>query len=78
VHTVQDKFEVVASGKAVIMHPRSDQSGLLRPDLTAIPIDDLPPCQAVMLARPVEDNSMVDEFRRSALSCLPPKETAGD
>ena len=71
VHTVQDKFEVVACGKAVIMHPRSDQGGLIRPDLTSIPIDDFPPCQAVMLTRPVEDNSMVDEFRRSALSCLP-------
>jgi len=78
VHTVQDKFEVVALGKAVIMHPRSDRSFLTRPDLTSIPIEDFPPCHAVMLTRPVEDNSMVDEFRRSALSCLPPKETAGD
>lgn len=70
VHTFQDKFELVASGKAVVMHPRSDQSGLLRPDLTTIPIEGIPPCQAVLLTRPVEDSSLVEEFRKSALNCL--------
>jgi DNA-binding transcriptional LysR family regulator len=76
VDTVQDKFELVASGKGIVMHPRSDQSGLTRPDLTTIPIDGLPPCQAVMLTRMVEDNSLVDEFRKSALDCLAGPATA--
>jgi DNA-binding transcriptional LysR family regulator len=71
VHTVQDKFELVASGRAVVMHPRGDESVLIRRDLTSIPIEGIPPCQAVMLTRPVEDNDLVDEFRRSALTCLP-------
>jgi len=71
VHTVQDKFELVASGKAVVMHPRGDQHVLIRPDLITIPIDGIPPCQAVMLTRPAEDNPLVEEFRKSAVSCLP-------
>jgi len=77
VHTVQDKFEMVASGRAVVMHPRGDQSSLIRTDLTTIPIDGIPPCQAVMLTRPVEDNSLVHEFRKSALTCLGGPPTIG-
>jgi DNA-binding transcriptional LysR family regulator len=76
VHTVQDKFELVASGKGVVMHPGSDQNGLTRHDLTTIPIDGIPPCQAVMLTRMVEDNGLVEEFRKSALNCLAGPATA--
>lgn len=71
VHTVQDKFELVASGKAVAIHPRGDQHILIRPDLTTVPIVGIPPCQAVMLTRPGEDNKLVEEFRKSALTRLP-------
>jgi DNA-binding transcriptional LysR family regulator len=71
VYTTQDKFELVASGKAVVMHPRGDRNGLNRSDLVSIPIDGIPPCQAVMLTRPDEDDSLVEEFRKSALACLP-------
>ena len=53
------------------MHPRGDQHVLIRPDLITIPIDGIPPCQAVMLTRPAEDNPLVEEFRKSAVSCLP-------
>ncbi|MCA2219070.1 LysR family transcriptional regulator [Jidongwangia harbinensis] len=70
VHTVQDKFELIASGKAVAMHPRGDHTAPIRPDLITIPIDGIPPCQAVILTRPVEDNSLVEEFLKSALNCL--------
>ncbi|WP_432825179.1 LysR family transcriptional regulator [Dactylosporangium sp. CA-092794] len=77
VHTVRDKFELVASGKAVVMHPRGDRSGLIRPDLMTIPIEGIPPCQAVMVTRPVEDSVLVDEFRKSALNCLPGPATTG-
>ncbi|MDR7275645.1 LysR family transcriptional regulator [Catenuloplanes atrovinosus] len=76
VHTVQDKFELVASGRAVVIHPRGDRNGLGRSDLVTIPIIGIPPCQAVMLTRPDEDNSLVEEFRRSALTCLPSPATA--
>ncbi|GID32469.1 LysR family transcriptional regulator [Paractinoplanes brasiliensis] len=71
VHTVQDKFELVASGEAVTIHPRGDQHILIRPDLTTIPIDGIPPCQAVTLTRPGEDNKLVEEFQKSALAHLP-------
>ncbi|BCJ55369.1 LysR family transcriptional regulator [Actinoplanes sp. NBRC 14428] len=71
VHTAQDKFELVASGRAIAMHPRGDQHILIRPDLTTIPIDGIAPCQAVMLTRPVDDNALVEEFRKSAQTCLP-------
>jgi DNA-binding transcriptional LysR family regulator len=66
VHTVQDKFELVASGQALVMHPRGDGHSLTRPDLTTIPIEGIPPCRAVVVTRLVEDNSLVAEFLKSA------------
>ena len=70
VHTVQDKFELVASGQALVMHPRGDHRNLTRPDLTTVPVEGIAPCQAVVVTRPVDDNGLVPEFLKSALTYL--------
>jgi DNA-binding transcriptional LysR family regulator len=77
VHTVHDKFDLIASGRAVAIHPRGDQSVLARPDLRTIPIDGISPCRVVMLTRLGEDSDLVDEFRKSAQACLPGPATTG-
>ena len=70
VHTVQDKFELVASGQALVLHPRGDHRNLLRPDLATVPVEDIPPCQAVVVTRAGADSSLVAEFLKAAQTCL--------
>jgi hypothetical protein len=44
-----DTFEVVASGQAVVIVPAS--IGVLRPDLTLVPIEDIEPSRVVLATR---------------------------
>lgn len=64
----EEKLELVAEGRAVLLWPAGDRRAALHPDLTTVPIDGIEPCQVVMIARAGDPNPLVRAFRESALA----------
>ena len=70
VHTFEDKLELVADGRAVVILPAGDRRFTLRPGVAAVPITGLDPFQVVVLTRAQERNDLVADFRAAARSQL--------
>jgi DNA-binding transcriptional LysR family regulator len=64
IEAVEDKFELVAAGQAVAIsaRPRADS---LRPDLTAVPLQDVEPSHVVLATRAGDHNRLLAAFRKS-------------
>lgn len=73
--TLADKFELIAAGHAAIISAGPHATGI-RPDLTTIPIEGLPPAHIVVATRPGDTNPLVTAFRTSAATHLPAARTA--
>lgn len=74
VKTFQDKIELIAGGDAVAIMPAGDDNAaILRPDLTAIPINGIEPGQVVLATRANDRNRLIPAFRRIAKATLPPR-----
>jgi DNA-binding transcriptional LysR family regulator len=69
-YSFEDKLEHVAAGQAIAILPAGDRRFTLRPDITAIPIKGIDPCQVVVVTRVDETNDLVADFRNSALANL--------
>ncbi|WP_433888024.1 LysR family transcriptional regulator [Streptomyces sp. CA-111067] len=68
VRTVEEKLEYVAAGRGICYLPRSAALLHSRPDVSYLPVVDLPPDQ-VALARPADRTSeLADAFTAAALS----------
>ncbi|MFC9227007.1 LysR family transcriptional regulator [Streptomyces hygroscopicus] len=52
VDTFEDKLEVVADGRAVALVPIDDRRSALRDDLVTVPVEDIEPCQVVVVHSP--------------------------
>ena len=74
VSAIEDKNELVASGQAVAIVPAGVYKGQVRPDLTTIPLHDVPPSHVILATRAEGDTGdrsrLVAAFRRSARECL--------
>lgn len=57
----EDKFELIAGGQAVSLSPAGVR-GILRPDLTAIGLEDVDPSQVVLATRADERSRLVAAF----------------
>jgi DNA-binding transcriptional LysR family regulator len=68
--TYADKLEAIAEGTAIAVVPAGDRRHTLRPDLVAVPIDDIEPCQVVAATRTTDTNPLSAEFVRSAKELL--------
>ncbi|MFJ4786383.1 LysR substrate-binding domain-containing protein [Streptomyces sp. NPDC088794] len=69
VGALEDKFEVVADGRAVAItaHPRGRA---MRPDLTVVPLTGVAPAQVALATRAGDRGRLVTAFRKAARSHL--------
>ncbi|GAA5149618.1 LysR substrate-binding domain-containing protein [Nocardioides marinquilinus] len=58
----EDKFELVAAGEALTLMPDPGPDGLLRRDLTTVPVDGLDPVPTVLAVRAGETGPLVAAF----------------
>ncbi len=77
IDALEDKFELVASGQAVVISAGQAISAL-RPDLTSIPLDGVDPAHVVLATRADDRGRLVAAFRRYARTRLTgPPDRAG-
>lgn len=69
-YSYEDKLEHVAAGEAIAILPAGDRRFTLRPDVAAIPIKGVDPCQVVVITRVDEANELVADFRAAAQAHL--------
>ena len=72
----EDKLELVASGQALALAPAGPRTRTLRPDVLAVPIDGIGPCQVVVATRTGERSRAVGAFvacARALLTERPPE-----
>jgi DNA-binding transcriptional LysR family regulator len=70
VTALEDKNELIAAGQAVAIVPGGVHNGQLRPDLTTIPLHDVPPSHVILATRAADRGRLVAAFRKSAQDCL--------
>jgi DNA-binding transcriptional LysR family regulator len=68
--TLEDKFELIASGQAVAIVPAGNSARSLRPDLTTVPLHDVDPSHVVLATRADDHNRLVAAFRKYAQTHL--------
>ncbi|QWF82350.1 LysR family transcriptional regulator [Amycolatopsis sp. CA-230715] len=66
----EDKLEFVAEGRALAVLPAGDGRSALRPDLTAIPLEGVDPCEVVVLTRLGDPNPLATAFHDVAAAYL--------
>ncbi|HEX8006476.1 MAG TPA: LysR family transcriptional regulator [Trebonia sp.] len=76
VEAVEDKNEVIAAGQAVAIIPGGLATGIIRPDLTTIPLHDVEPSHVVLATRAGDRSRLVAAFRKSAQAHLTGPEPA--
>ncbi|MGV0813318.1 LysR family transcriptional regulator [Mycolicibacterium boenickei] len=69
VRTVEDKLEHVAAREGFIILPRSTTAYYRRPDVRAVPIEDVGPSRVTLIWNAAADNPVRDEFVAAALAC---------
>ncbi|WP_116199541.1 hypothetical protein [Amycolatopsis circi] len=65
-----DKLKMVAEGQAVAVPPLTDRRIRARPDLTAVAIDGIDPCQIVVASRAADENPLLPDVHRAAVRHL--------
>jgi hypothetical protein len=65
IEALEDKFEVVAAGEAVVISA-GVRANALRPDLTTIPLEGVEPSHVVLATRADDRSRLVAAFRRLA------------
>ncbi len=68
--SVEDKFELVASGQAISIVPAAPDYG--RPDLIGVPIPEIPPGHVVLATRAGDTSRLVAAFQKHARTLLKP------
>lgn len=67
--TMEDKLEHVAAREGFVILPRSATAYYRRPDVRAVPIEDLGPSRVTLIWNAATDNPVRDEFVAAALAC---------
>ncbi|MFB9734087.1 LysR family transcriptional regulator [Streptomyces thermocoprophilus] len=66
VDMMEDKYELIADGRAVAIVPDSPRVRSIRPDLTTVPLEGVPPVHVVLATRAGERGRIVADLRRCA------------
>lgn len=74
IEAVEDKFELIAAGRAVAISAQV-HAHTLRPDLTTVPLDGVEPSHVVLATRARECNRLVTAFRTCARAHLKAQST---
>lgn len=69
VRTVEDKLEHVAAREGFVILPRSTTAYYRRPDVTAVPIEDLGPSRVTLIWNAAVEDPIRDDFVAAALAC---------
>jgi DNA-binding transcriptional LysR family regulator len=69
---VEDKFELVAAGQAVVIVPGCDFGAGFRSDLTTVPLEGVDPSHIVVATRADDRSRLVASFRKYAQKLLIP------
>jgi DNA-binding transcriptional LysR family regulator len=70
VDAIEDKNELIAAGQAVAIIPGGFPAGVIRPDLTTIPLHGVEPSHVVLATRADDRSRLVAAFRKAARDCL--------
>jgi DNA-binding transcriptional LysR family regulator len=70
IDTIEDKFELVASGQAVAIVAYDPRRGGPRPDLTMVPLEGVEPGHVVLATRTGERSRLVAAFSKAAQALL--------
>jgi DNA-binding transcriptional LysR family regulator len=70
VSTIEDKYELIATGQAVGIVPAGSRLDGLRSDLTYVPLEGVDPVPVVLATRADDRSRLVAEFRKSAQALL--------
>lgn len=76
IEAVEDKFELIAAGKAVAISSHV-HAHTLRPDLTTVPLEDVEPSHVVLATRAQDRNGLVTAFRTYARAHLMGPDSTG-
>jgi len=68
-HTVEEKLELVAAQAGFLILPRSTTAFYRRPDVRALPIQDIGPSLVTLIWDAATDNPARDAFVSAALAC---------
>jgi DNA-binding transcriptional LysR family regulator len=75
VSTIEDKFELIATGQAIGIIPGGSRSASPRPDVTVVPLHGVDPVHVVLATRADDRSRLVADFRKSAQAFLTGPET---
>jgi DNA-binding transcriptional LysR family regulator len=70
VEAIEDKNELIAAGEAVAIIPGGFPPGIIRPDLTTIPLHGVEPSHVVLATRAGDRSRLVAAFRKAAQDSL--------
>lgn len=70
VNDVEDKLELIAAGQAVSIVSAGLRAGVLRPDLTTVPLHGVEPVHVVLAVRADDRSRLVTAFRKYARAHL--------
>jgi len=71
VRSVEEKLEHVAAGRGVSLLPRSATAYYSRPDITYVPVSDLPPDEVCLATAAASRSPLVTAFARAAREVTP-------
>ncbi|MCX4810901.1 LysR substrate-binding domain-containing protein [Streptomyces sp. NBC_01239] len=71
IHSVEEKLELVAGGQGIAVIPASTANFYTRPDVEAIPVEDLGPNQVAVAWPTGRTTGLVEEFVDAATALLP-------
>ena len=77
IDAIEDKFELVASGQAVVISAGHNIRAL-RPDLTAIPLEGVDPAHVALATRADDHSRLITAFRKYAQAQLTGPEPHGE
>jgi DNA-binding transcriptional LysR family regulator len=77
VNDVEDKLELIAAGQAVSIVSAGLRAGILRPDLTTVPLHGVEPVHVVLATRADDRGRLVTAFRKYARAHLTGPSPAG-
>lgn len=69
IRTVEEKLELVAAGKGLVVLPRSTTAYYRRPDVCSVLIEDIGPSTVYLIWDATTDNPLRDDFIKAAISC---------
>jgi DNA-binding transcriptional LysR family regulator len=68
--TYEDKLDAIGEGTAIAIIPAGDRRAALRPELTTVALDGVPPCEVVVATRCADPNPLLSDFVAAAKELL--------